>query len=634
MGRKKKQQRSISDHPDPSGQPAPPAVPTGSGRRGGFLLLALMLPVLLLGAVEGALRALDVAPRIPLFIPHPQHPQYSLANPAAAGRLFSRPEAAPNVSIETGFFDTRRSSEALRLVVQGGSSAAGFPYGYGASPAAMLEQRLRRENPARRIEVISTAMSAVNSYALWEFSEEIIDIEPDAVLIYAGHNEFLGILGVGSAYSSSRSPGLTRLILRLRDFRLYRLLERMLSPVGDQAVSGDGGDGGEGGTLMARIAAERRIPMDSELYRRGVEQFEGNLDRILRRYGEAGIPVFVATLVSNEADQPPFISAAGAEGEIRASVEAIDDGEMPDPSARKRLEDLAAGGNADAAYALGRLSAKEGRTEAALQAFQRARDLDQLRFRAPTAFNRIIRERAAAHGATVVEAASAFRGVSPGGVIGHSLITEHLHPNADGYFILADSFHQALLETGLLDDGFTVVDESTARAEMPLSAVDRLFGEYKLLRLMADWPFVETRGEPVLPAPGSSEEVLARELYEQKIDWLTAHRRLKDLYRREGDRAEYLRVALILADAFPFSAADQFDAANALLAADRPLQAVRYLYQAAAIRPDHLPTWLALGDASGRSGLKQHARRAYQRVLEIAPGHPRASAALSELDRD
>ena len=627
MGRKKKQQRSIRDQSD---QPAPSTASSRAGRRGVFLLLALMLPVLLLGTVEGALRALDVAPRIPLFIPHPQHPQYSLANPAAAGRLFSRPEAAPNVSIETGFFDTRRSPDALRLVVQGGSSAAGFPYGYGASPAAMLEQRLRRENPGRRVEVISTAMSAVNTYALLEFSEEIVDIEPDAVLIYAGHNEFLGILGVGSAYSSSRSPALTRLILRLRDFRLYRVLERMLSPAGNQAVLGDGG---EGGTLMARIAAERRIPLDSELYRRGVEQFEGNLDRILGRYGEAGIPVYIATLVSNEADQPPFISAAGAEGEIGAATAAIDRGETPDPSARRRLETLAAGGNADAAYALGKVLAMEGRSEAALQAFQRARDLDQLRFRAPTAFNRIIRERAADHGATVVEVASAFRGLSPDGIVGHGLITEHLHPNADGYFVMANSFHQALVETGLLEDGFTIVDESVARAEMPLSAVDRLFGEYKLRRLMADWPFVETRREPVLPPPRSGEEVLARELYEQKIDWLTAHRRLRDLYRREGDRAEYLRVALILADAFPFSAADQYDAASALLAADRPLQAVRYLYQAAAIRPDHLPTWLALGEASGRSGLKQHARRAYQRVLEIAPGHPRASAALSELDQ-
>lgn len=610
--------------------PASAEAPARPLRKGVFLLLALSLPILLLGVTEGVLRALDVAPRIPLFIPHPQFPQYSLANPAAAGRLFSRPEAAPNVSIETGFFDTRRSPEALRLVVQGGSSAAGFPYGYGASPAALLEQRLRRENPGRRIEVITTAMSAVNSYALWDFSDEIIALEPDAVLIYAGHNEFLGILGVGSAYTSSRSPALTRLIMRLRHFQLYRVFERLFSPGGGQAVSGEEG---QGGTLMARIAAERRIPLDSDLYRRGVEQFTSNLDLILRRYRSVGIPVYIATLVSNEADQPPFISAPGAEGEIRALAESIATGEPLSPGAQRRLEDLTAGGSAQAAYVLAGLLASQERASEALEAFQRARDLDQLRFRAPTRFNDIIRARADASGAVVVDVEADFRTASPGGVIGHGLITEHLHPNAEGYFIIGNAFHQALSETGLLGDGFSFVDARQARQEMPLSAVDRLFGEYKLMRLMADWPFVETRQEPVLPPPRGNEAVLARELYEQKIDWRTAHRQLRAYYRRSSNEPEYLRVALILADAFPFSAEDQYDAAVALADAGRPVQAVRYFYQAAAVRPEHLQTWLSLGDAGARSGLTQHARRAYKRALEIAPDDSRARAGLAELDR-
>ncbi len=138
-------------------------------------------------------------------------------------------------------------------------------------------------------------------------------------------------------------------------------------------------------------------------------------------------------------------------------------------------------------------------------------------------------QRADANGAVVVEVESDFRRASPGGVIGHGLITEHLHPNADGYFIIGNAFHQALVDTGLLGEGFAFVDTGQARQEMPLSAVDRLFGEYKLMRLMADWPFVETRREPVLPPPRGNEAVLARELYEQKIDWLTAHRRLRDL---------------------------------------------------------------------------------------------------------
>ncbi|MGB5586451.1 MAG: tetratricopeptide repeat protein [Gammaproteobacteria bacterium] len=597
-----------------------------------YLGLAMLLPLVLLAATEGVLRLIDAAPRVPLFITHPQFPQYSLANPAAAGRLFSRPEAAPNVSIETGFFDTVRGPDSFRLVVQGGSSAAGFPYGYGASPAAMLEQRLRRENPGRRIEVISTAMSAVNSYALWEFTDEIIQLAPDAVLIYAGHNEFLGILGVGSAYSSSQSPTLTRLIMRLRDFRLYRVLERALSPKDRQSV--DAGEG-QGGTLMARIAAERSIPFDSELFQRGEDQFRSNLGMILERYQEAGIPVFVGTLVSNESDQPPFISGPGAEGEIQGLAARLDTGETLPDTAIERLKRLADDGNADAAYTLGRALAARQEPAGAVATFQQARDLDQLRFRAPTRFNQIIREQADAHGATVVEVEQDFRLASPDGMIGHGLITEHLHPNVDGYFILASAFHQALAQQGLLSgEGFEPVDELQARLEIPLSVVDRLFGGYKLQRLMADWPFVQTRVEPILPAPGSEEEILAQALYRQKIDWLTAHRRLQEFYRRDGNNSEYLRVSLILADAFPFSGEDQYQAANALIGAGRTLQAVRYLYQAAAARPEHLPTWLALGDASTDSGLAEHARRAYLRALEIEPDNSRARAALTELGAD
>jgi len=60
---------------------------------------------------------------------------------------------------------------------------------------------------------------------------------------------------------------------------------------------------------------------------------------------------------------------------------------------------------------------------------------------------------------------------------------------------------------------------------------------------------------------------------------------------------------------------------------------VRYFYQAAAVRPEHLQTWLSLGDAGARSGLTQHARRAYKRALEIAPNDSRARAGLAELDR-
>ena len=125
-------------------------------------------------------------------------------------------------------------------------------------------------------------MAAVNSYALVDFADEIIAQQPDAVMIYVGHNEFLGILGVGSAMRLASTPGLTRVFLAVRDWRLFQLLSRAyarLRPASSAPLLPESGD-----SLMARVAGERSIPLESEAFRRGAEQFENNLSRLLAKY--------------------------------------------------------------------------------------------------------------------------------------------------------------------------------------------------------------------------------------------------------------------------------------------------------------------------------------------------------------
>ena len=200
--------------------------------------------------------------------------------------------------------------------MQGESSAAGFPYGRWASPAALLQQRLQRAYPDREIEVINTGMAAVTSYVLLDFADEIIAQQPDAVVVYTGHNEFLGIGGVGSSLASANSPALARAIAALRRLHLYRALERGLGSLG----SGADPLAAREGTLMSRVVAERSIPLGSPLYERGLEQFRGNLDRLLARYQAAGIPVFIGTLASNERDRAPFASGDDPVDSARAAL--------------------------------------------------------------------------------------------------------------------------------------------------------------------------------------------------------------------------------------------------------------------------------------------------------------------------
>ncbi len=253
------------------------------------------------------------------------------------------------------------------MFVQGESSAAGFPYGLGASLAGMLDQRLERAFPSREIEVVSTAMAAVTTYALVDFADEIIAQQPDAVVVYVGHNEYLGILGVGSTMRMSSRPWLTRAFLEARELRLFQLLSRLYSGFATQAP---GNDGGPGESLMATVAGERSIAFDSPLYRAGLAQFESNLDALLRRYERAGIPVFIGTLASNERDQAPLAILAGWKRKRRARPGPFSSlRRTPRPPAISRRR-------------------REG--------YAWARDLDPLRFRAPAPFNAVVDQRGSA----------------------------------------------------------------------------------------------------------------------------------------------------------------------------------------------------------------------------------------------
>ena len=81
--------------------------------------------------------------------------------------------------------------------------------------------------PDKTVEVINLGISAVNSYTLFDQVDEIIEQKPDAILIYAGHNEFYGALGVGSNENLGGFPAFVRFYLKLQRFAtiIFRIIK-------------------------------------------------------------------------------------------------------------------------------------------------------------------------------------------------------------------------------------------------------------------------------------------------------------------------------------------------------------------------------------------------------------------------
>lgn len=531
----------------------------GGGRSRWLPLLAtaLLSPLLFLALLEALLAAVGFPAAEPLFVPVPGRPDRLHANPDVMRRFF--PGGAPKVAPESIEFAARKPEGTLRIVVQGGSTAAGFPYGRFAGLAGMLGERLESAYPEREIEVISTAMAAVNSFALLDFADEILAIRPDAVLVYAGHNEYMGVLGVGSGLTAKRSLAATRLHLALGRFRVYRYLQALVARARG-GLAGPDGAGSEGPAagrhLMARAAAGSEIGYGSEVYRQGVDQLEANLGDLLERYAEAGVPVYLGTLVSNEKDRPPFASAEGSDG-------------------------------ADAWFARGREALSRGDGEAALRAFREARDRDRLPFRAPSALQEVIRAAAAEHAAVLVDVQARFAAASPQGIVGHELLLEHVHPNPEGYFLLADSYLRALRASPLL--GTPTSDAPSleeARREMPITRFDRTLGRYALAELLASVPFVAAPVPVTLPEPADPVERLAWSYHHGRIGWLEAMEALMQLHRRSGRTREAAVVARMAAQAFPGERATQYTTAMLYLELGRLDRARRYLRRSLAIEPD------------------------------------------------
>ncbi|MGB3776889.1 MAG: hypothetical protein WA960_00915 [Tunicatimonas sp.] len=533
-------------------QPSPPTSPRRSAtRRIAFRVIAGLLPFALLLLTEGLLRMVGYGQDYALFIDAPDHPGYRMMNPDVSEKYFATPENATLGNRE--LFRADKDSSTFRIFVLGASTGLGYPYLHNGSFHRWLQYRLMQSVPEVNFEIINLSLTAVTTYTLLDFARQLVDYQPDAVLVYAGHNEYYGTLGVGSTSNLGSNPTLVRAMIWLRDFRLMQLLgnavnslRRSLAGAPDLRTN-----------LMQRLAAEQRIPLGSSLYEQGVNQYKRNLNDLLEVLNEHHIPVLLSNLVSNEKDLPPFVSDS-AKGKASAA----------------------------ARYRQGQQAYAQAKYSEAKNHFVHAKERDQLRFRAPQAMSAIVQRLTDRYPLVyLVDAQAAWVVHSPHGIFGKETLLEHVHPNLYGYALLSDAFYQALRREGLV----TVTEQNSMsfeelRRQMPITAVDSLRGAYETMILKEGWPF----NEPMPPAEGREktvEEALAGRLVVQQISWEEAMRQLLQHYVQTEQPTEAMRVAEALVLEHPQDARAYQRAGALAREAGAEAKGLRYLQRAFDLSP-------------------------------------------------
>ncbi|MGE5351325.1 MAG: SGNH/GDSL hydrolase family protein [Acidobacteriota bacterium] len=337
-----------------------------------------------------------------------------MLNPEIAKRYFYRNTTVPK-PIED-LFSKEKPENSFRVFILGENCAAGFPYLPTSSFSRYLERRLKDEYSRSKIEVINMSIMAINSYALRDLMPGVLRQKPDVILIYAGHNEYYGALGAASTLPFGRSRYLTNLMLYLERFKTVELMNDIATII-FRIFRHDR----QFGIVSSEITSDQEIPYNSRLFQDGVLQFEGNLRDILSMARSSGVPVVLGTLVCNLKDQPPFISSSG----------------RGLPSAEETFM-----------RALSKL--KSNKTDEADSLFRFARDLDMLRFRAPEEMNSVIKSLAGEFNFPVVKIDSVFDSISPSGITGNDLMTDHLHPNLYGYQMMGELFYEKIRDIGIV----------------------------------------------------------------------------------------------------------------------------------------------------------------------------------------
>ncbi|HEY2582246.1 MAG TPA: hypothetical protein VGI43_10570 [Mucilaginibacter sp.] len=517
----------------------------------------ILIPLLILLLIELFLRLLHYGNDYSLFVEYKADKDYLVFNPEASKKYFTDQQIATKGNSEV--FKKKKDSNTIRIFVLGESTTIGYPYFHNGSFHRWLQYRLIHTYPDKNFEIINLSLTAVNSYTVLGFAKEAVNYQPDAVLIYTGHNEYYGALGTASTQSLGSSPRVINFILGLRNLKLAQLIidiseglkrsfgKTDLKPIGDR---------------MQQMVAKQEIPYRSDLYQKGVVQFRDNMDEIMRLFTAKHIPLFVSNLVSNEKDLKPFISfeadsikTPGFKANFKLGLKALSNENLNSAATYFNKADQLYNYSALCNYYLGQISYKQGDFPSAKKYFTRAKDLDGLRFRAPEQFNEILAQLCSKYPAVhLVDTEAAFEESADHQIIGQELTVDHVHPDLKGYAIISDVFYQDLKKYRVVPEPNR--NELTFKQllqDMPENPVDSLAGIYRILNLKKRWPYNDQHAADTVKIE-SKEEQLAYKLVFENIRWAGIMNNLYQFYLNNHELSKARNVLENLSLEYPSDA--------------------------------------------------------------------------------
>ena len=391
----------------------------------------------------------------PLFVLNEDSNRWEI--PAERSNFF-RPES----------FSTTKAPGTRRVFVLGGSTVQGRPYATETAFSTWLRLHLESADRKTKYEVINCGGVSYASYRVAKILEEILQHQPDAIVLYTGHNEFLE----NRTYAHVREMGTvsrwaTAIGSKLHTVRWVQSL--FATPRGrtelvadvDAKLDHPGG-----------IKSYQRDP----IWRHGVQQhFAAKLEDIVELTKKNNLPLIMCVPASDLVNTPPFKVqtrtdwSAQEASQFQRAWSIASDSSASSPrriSASReclRIDQAHAGAN----YTLGRLLYDQGDSNQTRQYLIAARDHDVCPLRAPSAIIRTTREIADRYTVPLIDTPRLLDERNVRGeliadqVPDPSRFVDHVHPSIVGHQRIAAALALEFQELGWVE----LTKQSTRRYE-------------------------------------------------------------------------------------------------------------------------------------------------------------------------
>ena len=286
-----------------------PTRPGARKRRTTFRLLAVLLGFTPFVLLETGLWLADVARPTQIDDPFVGfsdiHPLFALdEDEQRYHTVISRQRSFAEES-----FSAKKQPNGFRVFCLGGSTVHGRPYQHKTSFSAWMQLELAARYPDRRIEIVNCGGISYASYRLLPILREVLDHQPDLIVVATGHNEFLEdrtyqAIKTRSALTRFFSDVVysSRMLTLLRQLGGSNARSHAALPEGPEVLPD------EVETRLDTESGYASYHYDAQWRTDVVRHFESSVRSMIQHCRDRDVPVVLVQLGSNLRDCPPFKS--------------------------------------------------------------------------------------------------------------------------------------------------------------------------------------------------------------------------------------------------------------------------------------------------------------------------------------